>query len=76
MTSFTNYIDRIERLKDDGMFFARMGGNALRDADLILVTLSQTMPFEDIHDTTKRERLIRFREEAYEAVAQAIEDAE
>lgn len=75
LATFETYSNRIARMTEDGLFFAGMGGNALHDADLILVALS-ALQFPDIHDTIKRDRPYAMRDEAVRKVSQAIEDAE
>jgi len=68
-------LTHIERCRADAIYFASMGGNALIDADRLLVELNH-LEFSDIADTTERHALYRRRDEAVKRVNEAIEDAE
>ena len=68
-------LTHIERCRDDAIYFASMGGNALVDADRLLVELGH-LEFGDVHDTLKRARLYEIRDEAVRDISRAIEDAE
>lgn len=75
LTTASDYEERIDRIKRDAEFFAAMGGNALVDADRLLVELN-FMEFSDVHDTLKRARLYALRDEAVRDINRAIEGAE
>lgn len=68
-------LTHIERCRADAIYFASMGGNALVDADRLLVEMN-FMEFSDVHDTLKRARLYALRDEAVRDINRAIEDAE
>ena len=68
-------LTHIERCRDDASYFASMGGNALIDADRLLVELNH-LEFSDIHDTVERSRLYAARDAAVARISQAIEEAE
>jgi len=75
LTTTSDCAERIDRIERDAEFFAAMGGNALVDADRLLVELN-FMESSDVHDTLKRDRLYALRDEAVRDINRAIEDAE
>jgi len=75
LTTTSDCAERIDRIERDAVFFAAMGGNALIDADRLLVELNH-MAFHDVRDTVERDRLYRLRDASAVRVSSAIEDAE
>lgn len=75
MTSFSDYLERINRLTMDASYFASMGKHALTDADRCLVELAH-LEFPEVQDPIKRSKLYGLKAVSTEIVSKAIEDAE